>query len=357
MTRTTEAPDACAPPFLRDPSDIGSQIGGPLSVLADVLDLLLETGLNAEQRELAETGKAAVDELADRLDRMLEKTEPSTPKERSAGGNPSKAILPEPTDRKCACPEPLRILLAEDNPLNQKLVVSLLRNRGHHVTVAGNGRKAVTAARGGGFDLILMDIQMPVMDGLEATRRIRAMEEETGAPRTPIVAVTAHVLAEEKERCFSHGMDAFVGKPIRRDDFLSTVEGIRGGVPAENAEASGAVLDPSALMSIAGGNKELVKELVGLYWQSLPKQMAQLREALDAGDASQCRYWAHALKGMSLNLSAHQTADIALEMELAGRDGDLSAVEDMWQRLSASVDRLQQATDRILADINAGGSP
>ncbi len=252
----------------------------------------------------------------------------------------------------------MKFLLAEDNPMNQKLVISILCNRGHEVVVAGNGREAVAAARREPFDLILMDIQMPVMDGLEATRQIRAMEEETGTPRTPVVAVTAHVLPEEKERCFSIGMDGFLGKPIRRNEFLSAVEAFGRAASASDGETKEtlvdkdkAVLDRPAFMSIVGENMDLVKDLIDLYWQSLPKQMANLREALDAGDAVQCRFWAHALKGMSLNLSARQTADIALEMELIGKSGDLAAGEDIWQRLTAAVDRLQQATDGILAEI------
>ncbi len=311
-------------------------------VLSEVMDLLLGTELDPEQRELAETGKAAAEDLAHRLDRILDSSPPPAPARDPAGAASRH-------------PQPLKVLLAEDNPLNRKLVVSILHNRGHGVVVAQDGREAVEAARKESFDLILMDIQMPVMDGFEATRRIRAMEGETGAPRTPVVAVTAHVLEEEKDRCFYMDMDGFVGKPIRREEFLDTVEGIVGVKPLdetpEAVEAEKTVLDRPAFMSIVGGNMELVKELIDLYWESLPNQMTRLREALDAGDAKECRYWAHALKGMSLNLSARQTADIAAEMEQLGKSGDISPAEEVWQRLTAAVDRLREATDGILAEL------
>ena len=321
---------------------IDPELRTPLMVLSEIMDLLLGTELDPDQRELAETGRAAAEDLAQRLDRLLD-------------SSPSPAAGRIPAGAAPRRPQPLKVLLAEDNPLNRKLVVSILHNRGHRVVVAQNGREAVETARKEPFDLILMDIQMPVMDGFEATRRIRAMEQETGAPRTPVVAVTAHVLEEEKDRCFCMDMDGFVGKPIRREEFLDTVEGIVGVAPVEEplepVEEEKAVLDRPKFMSIVGGNMELVKELIILYWESLPNQMTQLREALDAGDAKGCRYYAHALKGMSLNLSARQTADIALEMELLGRGGDLSTAEEVWGRLSASVDRLREATDGILAEV------
>jgi len=321
---------------------IDPELRTPLMVLSEAIDRLLETELDPDQRELAETGKTAVEDLAQRLDRLPDSSPSPAPGRLPAGEAPRR-------------PQPLKVLLAEDNPLNRKLVVSILRNRGHRVVAAQNGREAVETARKESFDLILMDIQMPVMDGFEATRRIRAMERETGVPRTPVVAVTAHVLEEEKDRCFYMDMDGFVGKPIRRDEFLDTVEGIAGVAPVEETpepvEEEKAVLDRPQFMSIVGGSTELVKELIILYWESLPNQMTRLREAMDAGDAKGCQYYAHALKGMSLNLSARQTADIAMEMELMGKAGDLSLAEEVWGRLSASVDRLREATDGLLAEV------
>ncbi len=343
------------PPSIR-PADLRAS----LNILTGVMGKMMETDLDPVQRDLMETGKAAAEDLMDRLNGLPDcGAAPEAPAPTAPSSGQARPVPNAP------CEEPERrmsILLAEDNPLNRKLVVSLLRGRGHHAVVATNGREAVDYVRKAPFDLILMDIQMPVMDGFEATRLIREWERETGADRTPVIAVTAHVLEEEKERCFAMEMDGFVGKPIRRRDFLATVETIAGPSPLnrgaerdESPPGGRAILDRSALMSIVGGNRELIAELVDLYWQSLPKQMANIREALDDGNADQCQYWAHALKGMSLNLSARQTADIALEMELLGKEGDLSAGEAVWQRLRAAVDRLRRATDGMLNEMDLAG--
>jgi CheY-like chemotaxis protein len=117
-----------------------------------------------------------------------------------------------------------RILLAEDNPVNQSLAVALLTKRGATVTVAGNGREAVEACVGGGFDIVLMDMQMPELDGLEATREIRQRETARGLSRTPIIALTAHAMNEDRDLCLAAGMDSFVSKPIRHAELFAAIE-------------------------------------------------------------------------------------------------------------------------------------
>jgi CheY-like chemotaxis protein len=117
----------------------------------------------------------------------------------------------------------LRILLAEDNPVNQKLAMRLLEKRGHRVTLAASGREALTWVERASFDVILMDVQMPDMDGLESTRCIRERERSSGV-YTPIIALTAHTMKGDRERCLAAGMDAFVHKPIDAVQFLETVE-------------------------------------------------------------------------------------------------------------------------------------
>jgi len=115
---------------------------------------------------------------------------------------------------------PLRVLLAEDNPVNQALAVKLLQKRGHEVTVAGNGREVVEKWLDGHYDLILMDIQMPEMDGLEATRKIRAEEKDS---HTPIIAMTAHAMKGDREKCLAAGMDGYVAKPVRAKELFRTI--------------------------------------------------------------------------------------------------------------------------------------
>ena len=127
------------------------------------------------------------------------------------------------------CERPLRVLLAEDNVINQKVALRLLRNPGHIVTLAANGKQAVEAVAGNSFDVVLMDVQMPEMDGLEAAMAIRALERAVasgdGSPaRTPIVAMTAYAMAEDQRRCLDAGMDAYVPKPIRPKDLFECIE-------------------------------------------------------------------------------------------------------------------------------------
>jgi len=133
------------------------------------------------------------------------------------------APLPQRAGPPTTTLPPLRILLAEDSPLNQKLAIALLRKHGHQVVLAQNGHEAVATARQNDFDLILMDVQMPLMDGLEATRRIRDRELATGR-HVPIIAMTAHALKGDMERCLAAGMDGYVAKPIRAQELFEAMD-------------------------------------------------------------------------------------------------------------------------------------
>jgi CheY-like chemotaxis protein len=145
----------------------------------------------------------------------------------------------------------LKILLAEDNQVNQKLVVWMLEKRGHKITVAGNGREAVSALQSGAFDLVLMDIQMPEMDGFEATAAIRESERGTGRHQR-IIAMTAHAMKGDDQRCVDAGMDGYLAKPIRGEDLYALLEGVGesrvpGGVPLLEGER-----EPAADLEPAG---------------------------------------------------------------------------------------------------------
>jgi len=275
------------------------------------------------------------------------------------------APVAEPAGR-----EPLHILLAEDSPVNQKVAVSMLERRGHRVVVAANGVEAVAAARSQTFDLVLMDVQMPEMDGLAATAAIRTYERATGA-HVPIVAMTANAMHGDRERCLAAGMDDYVAKPIRARDLMARIEAVVGAsaaaragggtmsqpaneqpsqpAPRELPDGAGSAVETRAPMALdialdaVGGSREGLRELADLFFQEAPALLTRIREALAAGDASALRHAAHTLKGAAAVFGADPTSDLARELEYRGRDEALDDAERDVARLQTEVDRLLTA--------------
>ncbi|HEC02463.1 MAG TPA: PAS domain-containing sensor histidine kinase, partial [Phycisphaerales bacterium] len=184
----------------------------------------------------------------------------------------------------------LNVLLAEDGLVNQKVAVNLLEQRGHRVTVANNGQEAVDALEKDSFDAVLMDVQMPAMDGFEATRIIREKEKNSGA-HIPIIAMTAHAMEGDRERCLEAGMDAYIAKPIRATDLYDTLEttvaGVylfqgNGGEPAEEGD----LLDRTEILERIGGSSEALKEIVELFAVESERLMRMMRESIKNGDSS-----------------------------------------------------------------------
>ncbi|HET6878574.1 MAG TPA: PAS domain S-box protein, partial [Pirellulales bacterium] len=186
----------------------------------------------------------------------------------------------------------LRVLLAEDSVVNQKLAVYLLEKWGHHVTVANNGREAVARATTEPFDLVLMDVQMPEMDGLEATAVLR--KQLVSGRRLPIVAMTAHAMVGDRERCLEAGMDDYLSKPIRARELLAVVEQVIAGSPkpADGKQDVCAIDWPAALERLQG-DRELLEELVEVIRQEAPKLLADVRSSIDRGDTAALKLSAH----------------------------------------------------------------
>jgi CheY-like chemotaxis protein len=184
----------------------------------------------------------------------------------------------------------LKILVAEDNPTNQTLVRLLLEQRRHRVTLVPDGRGAVAKSGTVSFDLILMDVQMPEMDGFEATAAIRQRERTTGK-HIPIVAMTAHAMAGDRERCLERGMDAYVSKPLRAEELLATIDRL---LAPEYGRSS---IDGPALVADFGHNPTVLFEVIRVFLSDAPGQAAALRAAIHAADASAIAVAAHALKG------------------------------------------------------------
>ncbi|MCE5315087.1 MAG: response regulator [Armatimonadota bacterium] len=237
----------------------------------------------------------------------------------------------------------LRILLAEDNIVNQKLATRLLKKRGHDVTVAGNGKEALTALENGSFDFVLMDVQMPEMDGLETTGEIRKKEKETHQ-HIPIIAMTAHAMKGDRERCLEAGMDAYISKPIRVQELFSLIES-EENFPATNARAttSESDVDVNALMTRVGGDMDLLRELVSLFDENSNELLLEIGNAIEAQDASALRHAAHTLKGSTGNFATGKAYYAALRLEQIGRGADLTDAQEAFQDLKEEVERLKPA--------------
>jgi CheY-like chemotaxis protein len=238
---------------------------------------------------------------------------------------------------------PLTILLAEDNVVNQKLALKLLERMGYTADVAGNGVEAVAAVQRGQYDLVLMDVQMPEMDGLEATRRII---ERHGSDRPRIVALTADAMQDDRERCLAVGMDDYLSKPIRPAELAEALE--RASQPTEGP------LDPEALdrlIETAGGDADFVGVLLDSFNDDAPAILQELRDGLSAGDDATVRRAAHTLKSNAATFGATNLAALCAELESAARDGELSDGQGAAERIEAAYRAAGAALDEWRATL------
>ncbi len=253
----------------------------------------------------------------------------------------------------------MHILLAEDNRTNQTVATRMLLKMGHTVTVAANGKEALSLLTTHGFDLILMDIQMPEMDGLSATRAIRESERATRR-HLPIIAMTAHAMKGDRERCIEAGMDGYVSKPISSqevEEAIAGVVGLRGEpTPVNGLEAKPFEVDqehataPAAPSSIVwnmgetlerlGGDEKLFHEVIEIFLDDVPKHMASLRRAIAAGDGEAVEGAAHTLKGELGYLGISEVSQKARALEEFGRNSDLRFAADLYATLASELSEL-----------------
>ena len=253
-----------------------------------------------------------------------------------------------------ALTRPLRVLLAEDSLVNQKLAVGLLSKWGHTVRVADNGCAAVAAFHAEPFDLILMDVQMPEMDGFEATAAIRNAERATNR-RTPIIAMTAHAMKGDRERCLEAGMDGYVSKPVQAQKLSEAIASLCA--PSEIAATVGAgdatlsvapppaflPIDEAELLSRFNGDQNLLRELIAVYLEVSPGLLRDLNEAVSRRNSQAVERAAHLLKGTVANFAAEAVADLALKLECMGRNGDWGQVDETRAALETAVVQLAAA--------------
>ena len=236
-------------------------------------------------------------------------------------------------------PRPLRILLAEDNEVNQELVAQMLKRRGHALTLAGNGREALAAFEAAPFDIVLMDVQMPEMDGFAATAAIRECERVTGG-RTPIVALTAHAMKGDRERCLAAGMDDYVSKPLRIGDLVETMARLV-------APVGEVVFDRAAALAKVEGDGELLRTMIRLFDTQAGKLLPEIRAAGARGDGGALERSAHKIKGSMGTFCATRATEAALRLETMGRDGRLAGTEIHIAELEREVGRLRESLARF----------
>ncbi len=263
----------------------------------------------------------------------------------------------------------LDILLAEDSVVNQKLAVRLLEKHGHRMTVANNGRLAVEAVKSHPYDVVLMDVQMPEMDGLQATAAIRQWEQETGR-HLKIVAMTAHAMKGDRERCLDAGMDEYVSKPIQPSKLFGVLGRLWAGdspvgngdsKPGENSPASpetgdsetgnleagasaaanGEAWSRAGALETVNGDRELLAELIEIFFTESPALMQQIHDAISRQDGKLLCLAAHTLKGSVRCLAATPAQDAAFRLENMGRQESFAGHESAWEQMKTELARLQ----------------
>jgi CheY-like chemotaxis protein/HPt (histidine-containing phosphotransfer) domain-containing protein len=239
-----------------------------------------------------------------------------------------------------------RILLAEDTPANSKLAVSLLTSRGYSVDVAPDGAQAIERWRNSRYDVILMDMEMPVLDGIQAARRMR-LEESGRESTTPIIALTAHALPEDRKQILAAGIDEYVAKPIDFSELIGKIEHILSRVRArEGAE----VLDPphvdgfklDVTLRRLNDDFQLFREMVDFFRMDTPPLLCQIESHLDQGNAAGARQSAHALLGIIVTFESEQSRRAAREVEQFAQAGDLNAAKLATARLRRELQILEQ---------------
>jgi CheY-like chemotaxis protein len=249
---------------------------------------------------------------------------------------PQAAPLPAMEPLKSAGPVRVRnVLVAEDNIVNQRVAMGLLKKRGHRVVLAENGQEAIEWLAKESFDLVLMDVQMPVMGGFEATAAIRAREKQSGGHQR-IVATTAHAMNGDREKCIAAGMDGYLSKPLDPQMLFAVVEDEPVAVvPAPPAMP--ATFDRAATLERLGGDEALLSDAVALFLEDCPRRLAALKAAVDAGDAERIRTEAHSIKGAASNLSALGVFEAAGILERIGAESRLAAAPAAFRRLSVDT--------------------
>ena len=275
---------------------------------------------------------------SDLLDRIMQILSPAEPPKERAREHPTTVA-----------PLSLSVLLAEDNEVNRKVAERMLSMAGCRVTMAATGQEVLQALEKSSFDAVLMDVQLPVLDGLQTTARIRECEKTTGK-HLPIIAMTAHAMKGDREKCLEAGMDGYLSKPINREELCSalgrsTAPG-RPAAPGAARTAPGIAVQVTELLERVGGDVTLARELLEMFIASCPPKIEAMRSALSAGDFQVVLEGSHELRGAAANLAAKAVLAAAVRLEKqAGRE-DAAQAQSALEELAAAVDGLKELVAR-----------
>lgn len=268
----------------------------------------------------------------------------------------------EQDNLKIAIQNQLQILLAEDNSINQAVASHILEEAGHTVTIANNGKEALDALEVQHFDLVLMDIHMPEMDGFEATAAIREQEKQSGK-HLPIIALTANALKEDRDRCLNGGMDGYVSKPFESQELFNTINNLisqLGNQATQNTAAKPhlhlvtevarkeeSVIDIEKVQSRFMGNQALLKKVAEMFINETPQHLLDISAAIQRHDGAMLAASAHKFKGAIGNFSTQAAFDAAYKLEMMGRNNEMDQAEDVLKELVQSVEFLNVSLTKI----------
>jgi len=254
---------------------------------------------------------------------------------------------------------PLRILVADDVEVNQKLATSLLRKQGHSVVAVSDGQEAVELYKHEVFDLVLLDIEMPGMGGIEAACQVRILDRSAGR-RTPIIALTARAMKGDAQDCIAAGMDGYITKPVDPDKLCEAIASVTGPGALHRSPLSvrtsglideweeRAVFDRQELLQQLDGDIDFAQELAGSFLTNCAGHLARMHDAFSDGDCAALREEAHAFKGALANLRARRAQEAARMIEQMARAGDLTHASEAFTKLRAEIEVLKASLASVL---------
>jgi CheY-like chemotaxis protein len=350
-----------------DGIELAKKIKADRSISSIKLVMLSSIGRRGEGSEVRQAGAEAYltkpvkqSQLYDALAAVMNKPE----KEAAAPEKEEKQLVTSHSLKEAKARSLARILVVEDNAINQKVAVKMLERLGYRADVAGNGLEAVEALSRIPYSAVLMDVQMPEMDGYEATAEIRRREKKSEDRHTPVIAMTANAMEGDREKALEAGMDDYVSKPVKAEELdavlehwlLQDEEKVEPDTSAAE-EVNGTTIpkdsiDHSVLQGLRElqeeGEPDILKELIELFLEDVPLHFKALREAGERDDAQSVERTAHTLKGSCGNLGAVRMVAICAELEEIGRSGDLAPAPALTFRLGAEFGRVRAVLEKEL---------